>query len=253
MSKQPKPKSSVIYSGPSLLDGKPIVCIAIVGSGNVKTGNMVQTHIIRADISPMDASKTGEDISVCGTCMHRGNPTTDPTKKQAVGRSCYVTLYQGPTVVYKGYKRGIYPTASPVQINAIGSGRMVRLGSYGDPSAVPQHVWDNLLLQAVGHTGYTHQHSASTNYNQLMHSADTIQEASMAHSNGVRTFRVIPVATWKEQGKQSLLGTEILCPASVEAGNKATCITCKLCTGSSIKAKSIAIVAHGTSKHTIKG
>ena len=94
--KQQKPKSSIIYSDPSLIDGKPIVCIAIIKSGNIKTGNAIQTHIIRSDISPMDASKSGEDYSICGSCIHRGTPTDNPDKKQALNRSCYVTLYQGP-------------------------------------------------------------------------------------------------------------------------------------------------------------
>jgi len=253
--KQPKPKSSVIYSGPSLIDGKPIICIAIIKSGNIKTGNAIQTHIIRSDISPMDASKSGEDYSICGECIHRGTPTDNPEKKQALNRSCYVTLYQGPTVVYKGYKRGIYPTASADDTRAIGKGRMVRLGSYGDPSAVPQSVWDALLEDSIGHTGYTHQHNANTDYSRLMYSADTKEQAQIAHSQNKRTFRVIPVKVWENQGKASMLQSEILCPASNEAGNKVTCIDCKLCVGSSIKAKSIAIVSHGTGKNmlNIKG
>jgi len=249
--KQQKPKSSIIYSGPSLIDGKPIVCIAIIKSGNVKTGNAIQTHIIRSDISPMDASKSGEDYSICGDCIHRGTPTDNPDKKQALNRSCYVTLYQGPTMVYKTFKRGGYPIASVDDTRAIGKGRMVRLGSYGDPSAVPQSVWDALLAESVGHTGYTHQHNANTDYSRLMYSADTKPDAIKAHSEGKRTFRVIPVKAWKEQGKASMLQSEILCPASNEAGNKVTCIDCKLCVGSSIKAKSIAIVAHGTNKAAI--
>ncbi len=246
-----KPKSSIIYSGPSLIDGKPIVCIAIIGSGNVKTGNMVQTHIIRADISPMNASKSGEDYSICGECIRRGIPTDNPDKEQAENRSCYVTLYHGPTVVYKGYKRGIYPNASAEDTRAIGKGRMIRLGSYGDPSAVPQHVWDALLADSVGHTGYTHQHNANTDYSRLMFSADSRYDAIKAHSEGKRTFRVIPVKAWKEQGKDSMLQNEILCPASNEAGNRVTCIDCKLCVGSGIKAKSIAIVSHGVGRNML--
>lgn len=250
--KQPKLKSSVIYSGPSLIDGSPIVCIAIVSSGNIKTGNMVQTHIIRSDISPMDASKSGLDYAICGDCQHRGQATNDPTKKQAVNRTCYVTLFQGPTVVYKTFKRGAYPLASLDDVKAIGRGQMVRLGSYGDPSAVPKSVWDALLSDSIGHTGYTHQHNASADYSRLMYSADNQGEAIKAHTEGKRTFRVIPVVTWQSMGKASMLSNEILCPASIEAGNKATCIDCGLCKGSSVKAKSIAIVAHGNAKGNIQ-
>lgn len=249
--KQPKPKSSIIYQGPSLIDGSPIVCIAIVSSGNTKTGNMIQTHIIRSDMSPMEASKTGLDYAICGNCQHRGQPTNDPAKKQAVNRTCYVTLFQGPTVIYKTFRRGGYPLATFIEIGRIGKGQMVRIGSYGDPSAVPNHIIDALLSESIGYTGYTHQHNATTDYNRLMYSADSASEAIKAHSEGKRTFRVIPVLTWKEQGKASILQNEILCPASAEAGNKATCIDCGLCKGSSVKAKSIAIVAHGMAKASI--
>ena len=36
--KQPKAKSSIIYIDPSLIDGSPIIVIAIIGSNNIKTG-----------------------------------------------------------------------------------------------------------------------------------------------------------------------------------------------------------------------
>lgn len=255
MTKPAKPKSSIIYNGPSLIDNSPIVVVAIVQSGNVKTGNMIQTHIIRADINPMQASKTGADFAICGDCIHRGKPTDNPDKKTAVNRSCYVNLGQGPNQVFKAFKAGKYPTATPEQIQAIGADRMVRLGTYGDPSAVPATVWDNLLKNAKGHTGYTHQHKTnySSAYNRLMYSADTAQDAQNAHSRGFRTFRVIPVNQWKEHGKTAILPNEILCPASKENDKGLSCIECKLCTGSNTKAKSIAIVSHGIGANKFKG
>lgn len=58
--------------------------------------------------------------------------------------------------------------------------------------------------------------------------------------DGHRTFRVIP-------DKSAIVkGAEILCPASKEAGYRTTCNSCGLCGGNTVKAKSIAIVAHGT-------
>jgi hypothetical protein len=244
----PKPKSSIIYSGPSLIDGAPIVCVAIVTSGNVKTGNMIQTHIIRADMDPLQASKTGADFAICGNCKHRGTATTDSTRKQAQGRTCYVNLGQGPNQVFKAYSAGKYSQATPEQVQAIGRARMVRLGTYGDPAAVPSHVWDQLLKEAAGHTGYTHQHDKAPDYSRMMHSADTAAEALQAHRAGFRTFRVIPIKDYTTHGQNALLSNEILCPASKEAGQRVTCDQCKLCSGSAITAKSIAIVAHGTAK-----
>jgi hypothetical protein len=39
-------KSGIIYNGPSLLDGKPIVVIATYSKRNIKTGAVVQTYIL---------------------------------------------------------------------------------------------------------------------------------------------------------------------------------------------------------------
>ena len=47
----------VLYEGPSLLDGEPIVAILTglrSSSGNRKTGAMLQTWILRADVSPAE-------------------------------------------------------------------------------------------------------------------------------------------------------------------------------------------------------
>ncbi len=250
----PKAKNSVIYSGPSLLDGAPIVVVAIVSSGNVKTGNMLQTHIIRADMDPMKASKTGADYSICGDCTHRGTPSTDPAKKTAAGRTCYVNLGQGPNQVFKAYSAGKYPTAAtPAEITALGAGRMIRFGTYGDPAAVPAAVWNALLADATGHTGYTHQHKNAPDYSRMMYSADTAAEATAAHAKGFRTFRVIPVQDYSSRGTAAILSNEILCPASKENDRGITCSQCKLCTGSSSSGKSIAIVAHGTARNKFKG
>lgn len=236
-----------------MIDGAPIVCVAIVTSGNTKTGNMIQTHIIRADVAPTEASRTGADYSICGNCKHRGTPTTTPGKKIAEGRTCYVNIGQGPTAVFKAFTRGKYPTATPEETRRIGSGRMVRLGTYGDPAAVPGQVWTDLLAEAAGHTGYTHQHGhPGADYNRMMYSAESTPEAAAAHAKGYRTFRVIPVQQWQQQGRAALLKTEALCPASAEAGKRTTCDKCKLCTGSTSAARSIAIVAHGLTRRKVQ-
>ena len=97
-------KSAIIYNGPSLLDNKPIVVIATYSNRNTKTGKVVQTYILREDINPLEASKTGEDYSICGNCPMRGEITTDPERKIAKGRKCYVNLGQGVLIVWKAYK-----------------------------------------------------------------------------------------------------------------------------------------------------
>ena len=138
----------IIYNGPSLLDGTPIIAIAIRKSGNAKTGDMVQTYILCRDIDPREANKTGADYSICGACRHRGTPTNDPTRKLAENRSCYVNIAQGVLIVWKSFQRGIYDTATGHDaIAKLGAGRMVRLGTYGDPSAVPSFIWESLLCR----------------------------------------------------------------------------------------------------------
>lgn len=237
----------VFYRGASLIDGAPIVGIAIKSSSNRKTGDLVQTYIIRSDISPMNASKSGADVSICGNCKHRGKPTDNPEKKIAVERSCYVNLGQGPTIVFKGLQRGIYPDASADTIKGFADGKGVRLGTYGDPAAIPRSAWDALLVGAGFHTGYTHNLKVQPSMADLcMVSADSQQASASAKSYQRRSFRVIPLNVWQAKGKASISSHEIMCPASAEAGARVTCFDCRLCNGTKSKGKSIAIVAHGT-------
>jgi hypothetical protein len=241
-----KPRGHVIYAGPSLLDGKPIVAVAITKSKNSKTANMVQTYIIRSDIDPRDASRLGEDYSICGTCPHRGQAAPDKTAGLATGRTCYVVIGQGPVIVFKSLQRQIYPSAvGHAAIAALGKGRMVRLGTYGDPAAVPAYVWESLISEADGHTAYSHQaktQGAAFDPKLYMRSADNLSEAAFAWRDGQRTFRIVA------HQSEVMPGREILCPASEEAGKRTTCERCGLCAGATIAAKSIAIVAHGAGK-----
>jgi len=225
-------KHAIIYNGPSLLDGQPIVVIATFSKRNKKTGTVLQTYILREDMNPLEASKTGADYSICGDCVMRGAPTTDPKRKQAMGRRCYVNLGQGVLIVWRAYKRGIYREGSA---RDMGRGRFVRVGTYGDPAAVPSDVWDELLSEAETWTAYTHQKPWRPEI--AMQSADTYTEAQMHWKAGRRTFRVIADLGQLDQTH------EALCPASKEAGRRVQCTACKLCQGGKL-AKSIAIVEH---------
>ena len=235
----------IVYEGPSLYDGSPIVVLVQSGSNNRKTGDMVQTFILDATVDPLEASRTGRDKSVCGDCPHMGKPN-DNTKGGATGRSCYVTLAHAPLGKFKAYKRGIYTKVEGHKaISDLGFGRMVRLGTFGDPAAVPQYIWDSLISRAEGHTAYTHG-AINPSPETIMTSADNEAQAIQAWGRSERTFRVIASVDKLMKGK------EVLCPASEEAGRKSTCEACKLCSGAGTKAKSIAIVAHGTSKRYAK-
>ena len=246
----------IIYQGPSLIDGKQIVVIYLTGSDNVKTGNMAQTHILRADIAPITASRNGDDYSICGDCKHRGTPNPNKSTGWADKRSCYVNLIHGPNQVYKAFKAGKYPIITDYnQIKILGKNQNIRIGSYGDPLAVPSGVWSNLISESFTWTGYTHQafnKSDSETINMCMVSVDNKDEYNQAQSKGFRTFRIIPYSEYKEFGHNSLMQNEILCPASKESNKEnITCFNCSLCKGQTIKGKSIAIVAHGMGKKHI--
>ena len=230
----------VIYRGPSMLDGEPIVVIATGfadGSDNRKTGSMIQTWILREDVDPLTATRTGDDSSICGGCTHRGVIIDG----QNEGRSCYVKVWQAPLNVWKAYKRGIYPEMDYMDLAWLFAGKPVRFGSYGDPAAMPLNVIDVIGMTAEFTTGYTHQwREVDTGYAKwLMASADNAGDRFMARAYGYRTFRVR--AANEELGKK-----EIVCPASKEAGQKTTCAECKACGGTNAKAKvDIVIMAHG--------
>lgn len=234
-----KPSGYIIYRGASLLDGKPIVVVAITKkSKNSKTGNMVQTYIMADNgKSPVDSARLLEDVSVCGDCKHR----------RGMGGSCYVNLGQGARSVMDGVMRGIYPLSDGYNVGTAVLGRKVRLGTYGDPAAVPAYVWENLLQLASGHTGYTHQWASgkADHVKQwCMASADTIQEMKLAKADGWRTFRVRPA-----DGKLEF-GHELVCPASAEANKRLTCATCMACSGGiDSKKASVAIIVHGSLKN----
>lgn len=110
----------IVYQGPSQLDGAPIVAIAIgfkVASKNIKTGSMIQTFVMRDEVGPIEALKTGKDASVCGDCRHRGT-------------SCYVQVGQSVNGVWKAHnRRQRYPAANLAALPLLGHGRAIRLGS----------------------------------------------------------------------------------------------------------------------------
>jgi hypothetical protein len=115
---------------------------------------------------------------------------------------------------------------------------MVRLGTYGDPAAVPGFIWDSLISRAEGHTAYSHQryvNGAAFRPDIMMVSADTLPAARDAWRKGYRTFRVA------RDLSDIVPGKEIACPSL----RGVTCQRCGLCGGASVQAKSIVIPAHG--------
>ena len=229
----------ILYEGPSLLDGKPIVVIAnriTVASNNVKTGAMVQTFIIRSDIHPGEALKTGDDASVCGSCVAR----------PALGGFCYVQVNKSVASVFGAYQRKRYARPGidydPAIVTELFADSIFRLGAYGDPAAAPYAIWEAATRQAKARNGYSHQWRRFPEFKNLtMASCDTESDHVEAKAAGWRTFRI-------RLAYEPLAKREVACPASKEAGNKTTCAACRACGGLLAKAKAdVAIVAHGPS------
>jgi len=228
-----KPLGIILYKGKSLIDDQMIIVIAtgFQKSNNEKTGNMIQTWIMRLSMSPIEAKKYGHDYSVCGDCKHKHFG------------SCYVNIAHGPDNVYKAYMNDKYVMFDDSHLELF-KGRNIRLGSYGDPAAVPTDVWAKVCSVTDGHTGYTHQWNKRFTDPRLkdyaMASADNEAEYHKAKKRGWRSFRV------RMSADKPLLENEFVCPASNEAGNKTSCIKCKACMGHGAKTKKDpCIIVHG--------
>jgi hypothetical protein len=208
-----------------LIDGKPIVCVATVSTGNRKTGIGLSTYIMRSDIPPLEALANGDDRSICGDCIHRGDGSP-------ASRSCYVLVFQGPRSVYDAYTRGKYKKADPSKLDKT---LPVRLGAYGDPAAVPAEIWRRLVKGAPSWTGYTHSPHVQDLRDLCMASVETVEQAGIMQARGWKTYRTMP------QGGAPL-HDEVRCPASEEMGHKVTCAQCKLCNG---RKKNVVIEIHG--------
>jgi len=206
---------------------------------------MMQVWILRSDIDPLTANRTGQDFAICGFCKHRGIPT-NRGKGTAAKRTCYVQIGQAPASVYRTYKNGRYPAiAGHAALVELGRNRKIRIGAYGDGAALPSYVVESLVSQAKLHTAYSHQadmDGITFDASHYMQSVDSLEEAHAAWSTGARTFRIISDLS------EIVPDKEIACPSLIGKH----CADCGLCDGTKRhpNAKSIVIPVHGAgSKH----
>jgi hypothetical protein len=226
---KPNLNGRILWEGLSPVDGSPLVCI-VTGltdkSDNGKTGEMLQTWILRQDVHPVEAFKTEAGRANCGDCLHHG---------LNLG-SCYVNWGQAPRSIWECYRRGGYPHIGygwPVFDGAI-----VRIGAAGDPAMVPAEIWANIVQRAAKRTGYTHQWRqpwAQHLKGICQASCDGFADYLEATAHGWRTFLVQPAGEADPAGL-------VHCAASVEKGAKTTCAKCTLCDGATAD---VVINAHG--------
>jgi hypothetical protein len=233
-----KPLGIVVYKGPSLLTGKPVIVI-ITGfkrMKNPKTGAMLQSWILPDNkISFLTTYLRGQETSVCGDCKHR-------SVASGGWGTCYVNVHHGPNQIYRAYLNGRYE-----DLNIFNMGwfkdKLLRIGAYGEPAAVPIRIWENLGKLVKGWTGYTHQwNNPKINKNLknfCMASCDSVEETILAQKRGWRTFRM-------RTENEPLMNKEFICPASEESGKKTKCSKCQTCKGGVFTGKSCpTIVVHG--------
>ena len=235
----------VFWQGASMIDGKPVVLIVtnvVKPSKNEKTGPMIQTYILRSDVNPFDALLTGEDVSVCGFCPLR--PFLAKLNK-LVGKRCYVNVPKAVLGVYRAFKNRRYASKNRVaEHTARLASKNLRKGTYGNPSAIPVAVWQELESLCKKGTGYDHRwKSIHQTWNKhVMASVSNLVDAQKAWTKGYRTFRT-------RKAHEPLASNEIVCPASAEGGKKRSCITCFACDGNPKgkdpkRVKSIVIIEH---------
>jgi hypothetical protein len=243
----------VVYEGPSMINGEPIVGI-ITGlkdsSKNIKTGKMLQLFILHQNVHPVEAIRSGEDFAICGDCELRG------PLEGGKGRACYVEVFKAPAMVWTCYKRGSgYPKwerhlLGDVEESAWLMGRQIRLGAYGDPCALPFELVKKLTYHADEWTGFTHQWRERGDRwkDLLMASVSTIEGYREAKAAGWRTFRIT-------ENSDLRFRHETVC---MDEAYKTTCADCPLkCNGvrkgpHDSRANDVAVTAHGFGKTNYK-
>ena len=251
---------------PSIIDGAEIYVVFTGrpragrgGSANPKTGALIQSWIIRADMLPRRAIESGDDSSVCGGCRLRPSiaralrAAARERGERASVPTCYVRTSNAPRAIFRALQAGRYERAESLEHAAEWlRDQDVRLGSYGDPAAIAAAVWIRILRLARPATGYSHQwdhadpvvaSNAAALRRYCMASVDSAGERDRARAAGWRTFRVIDI---RRADQLPRAAGEAVCPASREAGHRLDCASCRQCGGARDSGPAgIAILDHG--------
>lgn len=246
--------SYTIYVGPSRINGDIIRGVVTTHTVNTKltdrlNAEVLQLWVLTHETHPVIALREGQDEAVCGSC-----PLRAWRREEKVPRLCYVNPNPIGSVWRSSNANPIIPARKAV---AGSTARLLRLGAYGDPAALPFEVVNDLVreAQAAGvrrFTGYTHQwRTCDQRFRSLlMASCEGAQESLRAQLWGWRTFST------RRPGELPS-PDEIVCPAADEAGNKTTCEKCGLCDGARPGGdlrKNIIIAVHGSAiKHKVAG
>lgn len=225
----------LVYQGPGFLldstdrpvhgDIKVIVTGTERGSGNTKTGHMLQTWIMPASGFPHVGSLPAR--IVCGDC--------------AIEKACYVNRS-----VLSSVGRTKYPPLQPDLLHKVsGTETPIRLGAFGNPSAMPIEVARRLIRNRAWTSYEAMWRSCDPAWQHIsMASTQTIEDTEDALSRGWRCFLTVPenqveavLAHFANRGVQCLAQTKGI-----------QCRNCRLCDGTMARSRPAVIVnvVHGT-------
>jgi hypothetical protein len=176
---------------------------------------------------------------------HAYHRTIDPTVVRRCPR-CREAARRGKGIKYWVAHPPYGIASKRSELEQLGRDRDVRIGSHGDPAAVPAWVWKAFTKSARSVRGYTHRWKRAKHLQGICRaSVDSPEEKAAAKRLGWRTFRVRTADEPVERG-------EARCPASKEAGERVTCSTCPIgCSGES--PRDVTIIVHGSSAGSFRG
>lgn len=200
-------------------------------SSNSKTGNVIQQWITPKDWE-RDKGDGREKIDL--------KESSDACNECPLMQTCYVKKGFPAMGLISSSKSKNHETLHWYRVPERFKDKFIRFGAFGEPVLTGYDETKLLTELCKNWTGYTHQwrnldYHWSNEY--FMASVEDDKGKREANALGYRTFRV-------GSNVDEMLHDEVLCPASKEAGRKATCEQCGLCKGKASKAKNIFIVKH---------
>jgi hypothetical protein len=200
------------------------------GSRNAKTGDMIQSWVFdRTKLTERVFGAKCEECPMVSQCYVMKGTQAHNSVRRATLKA--LGLLSGNT----SYKVTTLESVLPML-----AGRPIRLGSYGDPSAIPLDDLRALVSASSGHTGYTHfWRTSDPDYSEfLMASVEDLASEMLAQSLGYRTYRVLR----KQESQHEVSERSILC---LEKSAGLSCADCLVCSGNTKpNAKNIYIYEH---------
>ena len=200
----------------------------ITSSSNDKTGDMIQSYFLKKDefISPtgevreQTSNLFGFGCDTCPAKKHCYVSNTKQTKDKGLGsvRRTIFKLLRGERTTYQ------FVSFSHAVSRVRSANKKIRLGTYGDPTALGVDQIAELVSAASGHTGYTHywRRKENRDYSRfLMASCETASQQARAEKYGFRAFLALPENAEIPQDT-------VVCPNYTQG---ISCLKCGLCDG----------------------